>query len=226
MISKSLSSSQRFAALYKRAGRLAEFCQTLYPLLIAHSDDFGRLQGDPFTVKLQCLPINRRPLADFQAALEAMHDVDLIQWYEAGGNIYVQVNKFDEHQSGLHKRTKSKFPEPPRVSRKFREFPDQENGRERNGTEGNGREGAVPDRSRDPWSRIVDVLRFIVSEHSLNIWFAPCALVEEKPDALVIAIPQPIFAEYLPQHYSTVLEQAIGQVCPGKRLQFVLRKVS
>ena len=46
LISRSLGSSRRFHALYERAGKLAEFAQSLYPLLVCNADDFGRLPGD------------------------------------------------------------------------------------------------------------------------------------------------------------------------------------
>lgn len=113
MLSKSLSTSQRFARLNVVAGRLAEFCQTLYPLLNAHADDFGRLQGDPFTVKHVCHPTSPRKVDQFAMALQALDDVGLVRWYEVDGAAYIQIIKFDEHQTGLSKRTKSRLPECP-----------------------------------------------------------------------------------------------------------------
>jgi len=125
LISRSLGSSRRFHALYERAGKLAEFAQSLYPLLVCNADDFGRLPGDAFTVKHSVLPISPRKTGDFDSALVAMHEGGLILLYEANGNRYIQIQDFDKHQSGLHKRTESRYPTPtdkskiPGISRNF-----------------------------------------------------------------------------------------------------------
>lgn len=141
MISKSLSTSEKFAALVDTAGPLAEFCQALYPLVLTHSDDFGRLQGDTFTVKHMCFPTSPRTVAEFKTALTHLHTVGLIVRYEMQSKFYIQIANFEPHQSGLNKRTKSKFPEVPGSSETFQEFPSQENLTELNLTEGKGTEG-------------------------------------------------------------------------------------
>jgi hypothetical protein len=135
MISKSLSTSEKFAALVTGAGPLAEFCQTLFPLLVPHSDDFGRLQGDPFTVKHVCHPSSPRSLTEFADALRYLHSVDLIIWYTVEGKRYIQIQQFDPHQQGLHKRTRSNFPLVPGNSGKFPEIPGNSGPREENGRE-------------------------------------------------------------------------------------------
>jgi hypothetical protein len=139
MISKSLSTSEKYAALLPVAGDLAEFCQTLYPLLVIHSDDFGRLQGDPFTVKSLCYPASRRSLEEFATALDQLTRIGLIAWYPVFGKKYIQIKNFENHQLGLHKRTRSTFPEIPGISRNFREIPGQEKR-----TKGKRREGKYP----------------------------------------------------------------------------------
>jgi hypothetical protein len=118
MISKSLSTSEKFGGLVA-LGELAEFAQLLYPLLVIHADDYGRLQGDAFTVKLMCLPVSPRPLETFAIALQQLDAADLITWYEVAGKRYIEIVNFDGHQSGLHKRTQSKFPDIPGNSGKF-----------------------------------------------------------------------------------------------------------
>lgn len=137
MISKSLSSSRKFAALNHEP--LGEFCQVLYMLLIAHSDDFGRLEGDLFTVKHLVIPSSKRDETQIQQALTALDAVKLIAWYEVDGSRYVQIIDFERHQSGLHKRTSSRFPRVPGKSRKFSGVPSELKGTEQNGTEENGR---------------------------------------------------------------------------------------
>jgi hypothetical protein len=134
MISKSLSTSRKFAELAKAAGDKAEFCQLLFPLLVSHADDYGRMSGDAFTVKFQVFPISPRPVEDFEEALGHLADSGLISLYESGGDKFIQINKFDEHQTGLHKRSASKFPEVPGIPGNPREIPGQLNRTELNRT--------------------------------------------------------------------------------------------
>lgn len=116
LISKSLGSSRKYHALLTEGGKLGEFCQVIFPLIIANTDDFGRMPGDAFTVKNVVLPSSRRTEADFDRALSVMARVGLLVRYSVDGAIYLQVNKFDEHQPNLNKRTSSKFPEIPENS--------------------------------------------------------------------------------------------------------------
>jgi len=115
MISRVLSTSKKRAALHQVVPGLAEFCQQLYPLLVAHADDFGRLSGDSFTVKHAVDPTSPRPLKDFESGLQALHEVGLVIRYESDGRQCLQITKFDPHQIGLHKRTSSDFPAPAHV---------------------------------------------------------------------------------------------------------------
>lgn len=124
MISKTLGHSRKYAALPIEAGKLGEFAQALFSMLVANSDDFGRQAGDPYTVKLAVWPSSRRKESDFTVALTAMHRVGLIQWYDDNGQQFIEITDFEKHQSGLHKRTHSAFPAP---SGKFPEIPGQPN---------------------------------------------------------------------------------------------------
>jgi len=102
MVSKSLSTSEKRAALHDEAGPLAEFCQALYPLLIAHSDDWGCQQGDVFTIKHMVEPTSPRSLDEFRQALIAMHNVELITWYQDGGareKMVVYIRGWFDHQN-------------------------------------------------------------------------------------------------------------------------------
>jgi hypothetical protein len=114
MISKSWSTSKKRAAIYRQAGDLAEFCLQLFPLVVAHSDDYGRLDADPETVKLVCDPGCPRPVEDFTAALRWFNAIGLVRLYTVDGDAWLQIEKFDEHQPGLlSKRTVAKNPAPP-----------------------------------------------------------------------------------------------------------------
>lgn len=137
LLCASLSTSEKRARLHDVAPALAEFAQGLYPLLIAHSDDFGRLQGDTFTVKHAIDPTSPRSLDDFDVAMRALNDVGLVIWYEINGRRFIQITEFDKHQTGLHKRTASRMPDPPaHVSGNLPEIPSEEKRTEEKRTEG------------------------------------------------------------------------------------------
>lgn len=155
MIAKTLSTSQRYAQLHATAGKLAEFCQALYPLIVAHCDDSGRQQGDPFTVKHAVCPSSPRPLTDVEKALTALHTVGLITWYEVEGRKYIQVEQFSDHQPGLKNRGNSKIPTLPGNAVVCREMPSEGKGTEGNRTEENRREG----NSADALTVLADVAR-------------------------------------------------------------------
>lgn len=174
MISSSLGSSRKFHALLGNSGKLGEFAQALFPLMVCQSDDFGRLEGDAFTIKHKVFPTSPRPERDFQKALEAMDRVGLIQLYIAEGITCIQILAFDDHQSGLHKRTKSKFPEPPGNSRKFPEIPSEQNRTEQNRNR----------REQNTMSPSGDVV--VVFEYWKEIHGHPKARLDEKRKRLVI----------------------------------------
>lgn len=155
LISKSLGSSRKFHRLLGEGGKLGEFCQILFPLIVANTDDFGRLPGDAFTVKNIVLPSSLRPERDFEAALVVMHTVGIVTRYVVNGSEYLQVAEFDAHQPNLHKRSKSQFPEIPETpgdSGKAPENPAQSNLTESKRTESKGTE------PRTALSRDADVL--------------------------------------------------------------------
>lgn len=117
MISKTLGcGSKKFARLRSQHPAVGLFAQALYPLIVANSDDFGRQKGDAFSIKHAVWSTAPEDEAGFQAALEALHAEQLIQRYDIGDETYLQVIDFDTHQQGLHKRTSSRFPEPPGTS--------------------------------------------------------------------------------------------------------------
>ena len=151
IISRSLGSSRKFSELLGIAGKLGEFAQALYPLVVVSADDFGRMAGDAFSVKFDVFPTCPRSETDFDTALTAMHHVGLVIRYQHEGVSYLQIKDFERHQAGLHKRTHSRFPEP---SGKFPELPLEEKGTEEKGTEEteapNGANGSKAPADRKP----------------------------------------------------------------------------
>jgi hypothetical protein len=61
---------------------------------------------------------------DFETVLHAMSAVGLIRFYEVGGDRYLEIVNFDREQPGLHKMTKSDYPDPPDD---FGKFPEEQN---------------------------------------------------------------------------------------------------
>ena len=113
LISRSLGCSRKFLALQSEAGKLGEFAQLLFTLLVVSSDDFGRQAGDALTVKLSVLPGSPRREVDFEKSLLAMHKVKLIQLYSDSGNRFIQIVNFRREQPGLKPSLKSRYPDPP-----------------------------------------------------------------------------------------------------------------
>lgn len=105
----------------------------LYTWIIPHTDDFGRLTGCPAKVSALVVPMTHKSECDVEESLGRLHEAELIQWYEVEGDKYIQVLNFEKYQQGLHKRTKSNYPEPPSVSGKPREFPSEGKRREQKG---------------------------------------------------------------------------------------------
>jgi dTDP-D-glucose 4,6-dehydratase len=68
MISKSLGSSRKFHAVRIKCGKLGDFAQALFPLIVVSCDDFGRLEGDAFTVKHKVFPISPYSEEEFETA--------------------------------------------------------------------------------------------------------------------------------------------------------------
>lgn len=112
MISKTLGSSRRFASLlvHCEPGK-AEFAQALYPLLVSNADDWGRLEGDAQSVKWRIFPSADRSLQEFDEALAALSDAGLITHYSVQEKEIIEICGFSDHQTGLHKRTNSRFPQ-------------------------------------------------------------------------------------------------------------------
>lgn len=148
MIHKSISVSETV-----NSGLTDIFHMLLFSWMIPHFDDFGRMPGSPAKVKgLVCPLLLNKSSKDVEIAITEMAQVGLIYWYEVDGQKYIQAVNFEEHQTGLHKRTKSKFPEFPGISGNFTDIPPEGKGREGNrteqkgtDTEGKGREMPAPD---------------------------------------------------------------------------------
>ena len=108
---------------------ISEWAQLLWDRIIANGDDFGRMRGEAALVKALCKPLSPRPVEEFEGALQEIEGAGLVLRYMVGRQTYLQIGKWGEYQgaAGIHKRTKSDFPEAPAMDGNlpgtFRELP-------------------------------------------------------------------------------------------------------
>ncbi|MEV2910786.1 hypothetical protein ABNF65_19775 [Paenibacillus larvae] len=127
MISKVISISEKVNMLPDI------FDMLLFTWMIPHTDDFGRMVGSPAKVKALVVPMLDKTVRNVEEALGRLAAAGLILWYEAEGEKIIQILNFEKHQQGLHKRTKSKFPDYiSDDSGNFRGIPSEQNRREEN----------------------------------------------------------------------------------------------
>jgi hypothetical protein len=113
LLNRSLGTSKKYYRLNERAGKLADFCQALFALIIPNCDDHGRFCGDAFSIKLNVFPVSKYAEADFEEALQALHDESLISLYEVGTGRFLYVHNFRREQPGIHYVAEPVYPEPP-----------------------------------------------------------------------------------------------------------------
>ena len=100
----------------------------LFTWLVSHVDDFGRMSGNPRRIKALVVPMRDDITSkDTEKCLYEIASKNLIKLYEVDGEIFLQLVNFEKHQTGLHKRTSSKYPAPEAASNldsgKFPEIP-------------------------------------------------------------------------------------------------------
>ena len=119
----------------KQVNSLSDFEKVLFTWTIPHLDDFGRIDGDAQTLKAIVMPMDARGESEFEKAICDMVTIGLVMRYETNDRKILFYPTFDKYQTGLGKRTESKyteldsqkFSELPRNSQKFSEIPTQPN---------------------------------------------------------------------------------------------------
>jgi len=72
------------------------------------------------------------------------------------------------------------------------------------------------------WDQVLGRIEDQVGKHSFSTWFKPTTLLTDDGETLSIRVPNPLFVEWLPKHYSVVLAEALRDVGrPDVRLVFV-----
>ena len=64
------------------------------------------------------------------------------------------------------------------------------------------------------WDHVLSRIEDQVGKHSFSTWFKPTTLLADGGHSLSIRVPNPLFVEWLPKHYSVVLAEALRDVGP------------
>src|SRR5215510_12465049 len=62
------------------------------------------------------------------------------------------------------------------------------------------------------WDQVLSRIEDQVGKHSFSTWFKPTSLLSDSGQSLSIRVPNPLFVEWLPKHYSVVLAEALRDV--------------
>jgi chromosomal replication initiator protein len=72
------------------------------------------------------------------------------------------------------------------------------------------------------WDQVLSRIEDQVGKHSFSTWFKPTTLLADGGQSLSISVPNPLFVEWLPRHYTVVLAEALRDVGrPDVKLVFV-----
>src|SRR3954469_7701081 len=72
------------------------------------------------------------------------------------------------------------------------------------------------------WDQVLSRIEDQVGKHSFSTWFKPTSLLSDAGQRLSIRVPNPLFVEWLPKHYSVVMAEALRDVGrPDVKLVFV-----
>lgn len=92
MIAKSISTSTRIS-------EVSTFAKLLFTWIIPHCDDYGHLDANPKIVKAIVVPLLDEGADDVKKALEELAVKKLIRFYETEGRKYLEIDKWDDHQT-------------------------------------------------------------------------------------------------------------------------------
>jgi chromosomal replication initiator protein len=62
------------------------------------------------------------------------------------------------------------------------------------------------------WDHVLSRIEGQVGRHSFSTWFKPTSLLNDSGNSLSIRVPNLLFVEWLPKHYSVVLAEALREV--------------
>jgi chromosomal replication initiator protein len=62
------------------------------------------------------------------------------------------------------------------------------------------------------WDEVLGRIEAKVGRHSFHTWFKPTSLLADNGRVVSVRVPNPLFTEWLPKHYSVVLAEALKDV--------------
>ena len=72
------------------------------------------------------------------------------------------------------------------------------------------------------WDQVLSLIEGQVGRHSFSTWFKPTSLLSDEGQTLRIRVPNTLFVEWLPKHYSVVLAEALRDAeRPGATVIFI-----
>lgn len=89
---------------------LTAFQETVFYRLIVNCDDYGRLDARPKILTSKLFPLKEIRVNQIEDALRALASAELVMLYEVDGKPFLQMKKWDKHQTIRNK--KSKYPDP------------------------------------------------------------------------------------------------------------------
>ena len=92
MIAKSISTSTRVS-------EVSTFAKLLFTWIIPHCDDFGHLDANPKIVKAIVVPLLDEGAVEVGKALDELESKKLVRIYESEGRRYLEIDKWDDHQT-------------------------------------------------------------------------------------------------------------------------------
>lgn len=92
MLSKSVSTSTKLA-------EVSNFAKLLFTWIIPHCDDFGHIDAKPKIVKGIVVPLCDETIDQVAGALTELESNGLIETYESDGRKYLEIIKWEEHQT-------------------------------------------------------------------------------------------------------------------------------
>jgi chromosomal replication initiator protein len=62
------------------------------------------------------------------------------------------------------------------------------------------------------WDQVLSGIESKIGSHAFSTWFKPTTLIADQGRAMSVRVPNALFAEWLPKHYSVVLSEALRDV--------------
>ena len=76
----------------------------------------------------------------------------------------------------------------------------------------------------DTWQAILGVIEANINKRSFSTWFAPVKALKITTDSIEVSVPNRFFCEWIDNHYSNLVQNAITQVLgDSKKVKYLVR---